>query len=1170
MKNLGLIRSLLLILSFFIPLAGYAQQIAFPGAEGFGMYTTGGRGGQVIKVTNLNDSGVGSLRAAIEATGPRIVVFEVSGTIALASTLTISNDDITIAGQTAPGDGICVRNYKVYVSASNVIIRYMRFRLGDVAGQVDDALGGNGSRNVIIDHCSMSWSIDECVSFYSNEDFTLQWCLITESLGNSLHPSGNHGYGGIWGGNRASFHHNLLAHHRNRNPRFAGHKLSWQTDAELVDLRNNVIYNYDGITHGSEGGGRYNMVNNYYKPGPATGNLDQNLLEVIPARAKNNSFELEGAHGVFYVHGNYFSSNQSFTNDNWNGVEWDAATTLERVKSEIEFEKGNIVTDDTETAYQKVLDYVGASIYRDTIDRRTIHDTETGTATVMNGGNGSTNGYIDTQSAVGGWPVLNSLPAPVDTDEDGMPDGWEIANGLNPNDPGDGNEDRANDGYTNIEEYINSLALNHFDTKPIINLVQPQKNQVFLCNADTSIHVEAYSNDYNGGVIVKMKLYLDSSLVGEYNDSTRIITTLANVSPGMHHITIESTDDSSNTTIDKTTIFVGTKEVRINVEEASNGQVVLEPSGGIYTEGIVVKATAIPIEGYLFDGWIKDIESRRNDLQIKTAKDLTIKPVFIRDSEKKNKWSYPVKINFQPEDDYAIPEGYIPDYGGVPSEKWTGYTYGWLEGYHPFNGQNLSTSGAWRTFRYFENAGNKNSWEIKLPRGIYRIRLGLGGKLLLGWPVETELKINVEGILVQDNDGVDLLDEHILDSIPVLDGQLTLTSVEQSRICFIEIELQQLISPRTLAVGSGSGDGEYYPDVDDVVRIMADPPSSGQVFEKWTGDTIHLEDVYSSTTFVTMPDTNVDLMATYKVAPAQDGYYVSVVGGSGTGYYVVGTQVTISAPDTIAGGDFSHWEYDCLCTININVNTHTINFSTVAANVVFEPVYEMREPQAGNDIYQAEYADFDGKSTAERYYGGYYGLGYVNFGNNTGSYVQFDNIDGKEGGLFAIRLRYSLNDKGREGVIIVNGVKDTFAMAETKSWAEWGEVEVVVELEAGEQNAVRVETIGDDLGYFDQIEVIKSGATGFEAQDIEPQMVLVCYPNPFSDFATISFELKNSSDMIIRVYNLQGQMVRQVCDRYFLPGMNEVKLKKEDLAPGLYILRVKTGQTEKSIKILVR
>jgi hypothetical protein len=1158
---------LILLLSVLLTQTGWAQVPAFPGAEGFGMHTTGGRGGRLIKVTNLNDSGEGSLRAAIEASGPRIVIFEVSGTIALESKLYIRNDDITIAGQTAPGDGICVKNYCVYITASNVIIRYMRFRMGDEAQQVDDALGGQGSKNMIIDHCSMSWSIDECASFYANENFTMQWCLMTESLRNSFHE-GSHGFGGIWGGNRASFHHNLLTHHSNRNPRFRGNKINRQTDVELVDFRNNVIYNYAGTSYGSEGGGSYNFVNNYYKYGPASGNINnKELLHVNVATAEYNWLELEGAHGIFYVNGNYMDGNETVNKNNWDGgITWDIQTNIERVKSEVEFEKGNITTDDAATAYERVLEYAGASLVRDTVDKRAIHDTRTRTASVMDGGNGSTNGYIDTQEAVGGWPVLNSLPAPTDTDGDGMPDDWELANGLNPNNPDDGNGDRDNDLYTNIEEYINSLALDYYNTKPIINVVKPQNNEVFIASADTSIYVEAYSNDYNGGFVEKMELYLDNLLVSENSDSAKIITTLENITPGIHHLTIKSTDNTGNVTVDKTTIYVGSKKVQINVEESPNGRVTLEPPGGIYSEGVLVTANAIPAEGYLFEGWIKDIETSRNDLQITTAKDITLKAIFVKDSEKRDIWSYPIKINFQPEEDYAVPEGYIADYGGALSKKWTGYTHGWIEGYNSSNGLNYNEPGIWETFRFFQYSENTYSWGIELPKGIYKIRLGLGGKLFrLG---NTELKINVEGFFVEDNDGIDLLDEHILDSIPVLDGQLTLTSVEQSRICFIEIELLELVSPRTLTVENGSGDGDYFPDVEDAVVIKADSPSEGQIFDKWIGDTAYLEDVYSSTTSLSMPDTNVFISATYKNSEQDTAHFLIVVNGSGSGFYSAGTEVEISAPDTLGGGFFSHWEYDCSKPVPFNSQNSRFNFSMLDVNIVFEPVYE--KPYSGEgDIYQAEEASWDEASTVERNFGGYYGIGYVNFKKEEGSFVQFDNVDGKDGGYFTVKLRYSLNDKARQGIVIINGVRDTITMTTTKSWSEWSQLEVFGALVAGSNNTIRIETTGDDLGYIDQIEIIKSPISKTDDYNIGPAINVRCFPNPFEDYVTISFELIKPSDVMIQLYDLHGKLLKVVDKNIYPAGLNQLTLGKDNLKPGLYILRLSSNQSKSNIKVLI-
>jgi hypothetical protein len=387
----------------------------------------------------------------VEATGPRTIVFRVSGNIDLASKLVIRNNDVTIAGQTAPGDGICVRYYSFGIDADNVIIRYVRFRLGDEKKVESDAFTGEEHDHIMIDHCSASWSVDECMSFYKNRNFTMQWCLDSESLYHSVHSKGNHGYGGIWGGMGASFHHNLLAHHSSRNPRFSGGRDLADPTEELVDHRNNVIYNWGfNSAYGGEVG-KQNMIANYYKYGPAT-RSDVRYRIVEPY---DNV-------GRWYIAENFFwgtGANISRVNaNNWSGgVQGDFA---QGVKADAPFPAAPVATHTAENAYELVLADAGASLpKRDSLDLRIVSEVRNGKATYGGSFAGPTAGIIDSQTAVGGWPVLNSLPAPADTDHDGMPDVYENDHGLMFNDPIDGAQDSDGDGYTNLEEYLNDLCV---------------------------------------------------------------------------------------------------------------------------------------------------------------------------------------------------------------------------------------------------------------------------------------------------------------------------------------------------------------------------------------------------------------------------------------------------------------------------------------------------------------------------------------------------------------------------------------------------------------------------------------------------------------------------------------------------------------------------------------
>ena len=462
---------------FKIPEAedAHGQALAFPGAEGGGMYVTGGRGGKVIHVTTLADSGAGSLRAALSESGARTIVFDVAGIIELGSNLKIAKGDVTIAGQTAPGDGICLKNFSTEVSASNVIIRFVRFRMGDEKKNEGDAVWGRYAENIILDHCSMSWCTDECASFYANSNFTLQWCILSESLRNSVHGKGNHGYGGIWGGKNASFHHNLLAHHDSRNPRIDHPQIYdnyVSTHRGNVEVRCNAIYNWgSNHTYGGEDGW-FNLVNNYYKPGPASSDRKY-FVDAYASYIKDDKVyadkypELYLSGNVNTAHDNLTASNDASTIYWHHGESYLNYNTLLSSPLAITGPDGKdvyVTTHSAEDSFERILESCGASLRRDAVDERACTDAKKGTAAVNDGGNGSKGGIIDTQTAVGGWPEYKASATEAetvkDTDGDGMPDWFEDKFGLDKADPSDGNGktlDRLG-RYTDLEMYLHYIV----------------------------------------------------------------------------------------------------------------------------------------------------------------------------------------------------------------------------------------------------------------------------------------------------------------------------------------------------------------------------------------------------------------------------------------------------------------------------------------------------------------------------------------------------------------------------------------------------------------------------------------------------------------------------------------------------------------------------------------
>ncbi|TWT90098.1 hypothetical protein Mal64_04810 [Pseudobythopirellula maris] len=442
---------------------------AFPGAWGGGMFTTGGRGGKVIAVTSLSNSGPGSLREALEAEGPRIVVFRVAGVIELESNLEINHPNITIAGQSAPGDGVCLAYASLDINTHNVVVRHLRVRRGLTSGgQGSDNIGGHPEHHVIVDHCTASWGRDENLSLYRrmapmpdpNEpgkitrvkgpvsNLTIQYCISSEGM------KPGHEFGGTWGGVDSTFHHNLFACNTGRNP-------SIGMSGEF-DYRNNVIFNWRHRTmDGGDETSLINVINNYYKPGPAT---NDNMLSTIARIEQRDMYspssrfrgdwypQTDKRAGKWYVAGNLVEGHADVTADNWKGMKIEgSAQDLEHARVHTPFEGWPVNQQTATEAFEDVLAKAGATLpRRDPVDKRVVQMVRSGEVTHRNG-------IVSDPDQVGGYPeyAADENEIPADQDGDGMPDAWEKKHGLDPASASDGSQDSDNDGYTNVEEYLN-------------------------------------------------------------------------------------------------------------------------------------------------------------------------------------------------------------------------------------------------------------------------------------------------------------------------------------------------------------------------------------------------------------------------------------------------------------------------------------------------------------------------------------------------------------------------------------------------------------------------------------------------------------------------------------------------------------------------------------------
>lgn len=520
---------LCIIIALVCTIPGMTQEytpLAFPGAEGWGRHATGGRGGRVVFVTNTDDYTSsetpieGSFRAAMHSAGndPITVIFRTSGRIDLKEVLKVTRGNITIAGQSAPGDGICLSGRRIYFSGENYIIRYLRFRSGDGNASNESSLDIENARNVIVDHCSMSWSVEENVTMYDNKYTTMQWCILSEPLYKSCHNKGNRGYGAQWGGEYSTYHHNLIAHSMSRAPRLNGVRddsegHDYQVTQEVV---NNVIYNwgkkeavYGGELYSSrEGAYCHNILrNNYYKAGPATWKFKERWFARLTYSSGSSHAEA-GKYGLWYIDGNYMEPQPDHTNDYLNGdyteinndnwynsnttnkdkaldlqnSQYDGDSIYQRLNTLPEEASGVNITSATE-AYEAVLNGAGCRIPRlDAVDSRILDEAAGRIAPAYGASYGDGTGIIDSQEDVGGYPVYNTAIAPTDDDLDGMPDEWEREKGVN-----DPNGYDLSQEYTNIEVYLEDIINQYASIKPTI------ANRETAVWYDASSHAITYS-----------------------------------------------------------------------------------------------------------------------------------------------------------------------------------------------------------------------------------------------------------------------------------------------------------------------------------------------------------------------------------------------------------------------------------------------------------------------------------------------------------------------------------------------------------------------------------------------------------------------------------------------------------------------------------------------------